>query len=224
MSEQYSFEDGQAYDDLYHWIWQFRKILSGDCARQERQLPISDQYIDLSKGLLLEDPAILEPIILPELDCVTVAFEQLLQAMAEHRWVRVRYGINEFLKVYLYHILQSTSTEDTKKETTRYLSVIRHIFEYGLSPSFPFTESLWSFLSTCLETTGLTLARYDQWQAIEVLLLETATMGRLAAREGLQTAPLQHFFRRLENQCRLQGDEEKKIANLARNLRFNLEV
>ncbi|KAB2952730.1 hypothetical protein F9B85_08760 [Heliorestis acidaminivorans] len=223
MSNRDKVEEVRAYDDLYQWIWQFRKILEGNKSHQNHSLPISEKYIDLSKAVFIEDPDLLGKIELPQLDSVTVAFEHLLVAMAEHRWVRVRYGINEFLKVYLYHLLKSSSSEEAKKETKRYLSVIRYIFEYGLSPAFPYTESLWSYLSACLESTGMTLARHDRWDAVEVLLIETANMGRHAAREGLQTAPLQHFLRRLENHCRHHGNDEK-IASLARNLRFNLEV
>ncbi|WP_041313965.1 hypothetical protein [Heliomicrobium modesticaldum] len=104
------------------------------------------------------------------------------------------------------------------------MDLIGLIFEYGHSSAFPFSESLWTYLSACLESVGLALAEQELWQALKVVIEETAAMGRQAARSGLQTAPLQHFLRRLEDSCHNKGEDGREIARLARNLRFNLEV
>ncbi|MBM7866743.1 hypothetical protein GTO89_03865 [Heliobacterium gestii] len=150
--------------------------------------------------------------------------ECLLDAMAGHRWFRVRYGINELFKKYLRDLVEPNTTFDTEEQTRRYMELTSLIFEYGHSPAFPFSESLWTYLSACLESVGLVLAEQQLWRALSVVIEETAAMGRQAARSGLQTAPLQHFLRRLEDSCHGKGEGGREIARLARNLRFNLEV
>lgn len=212
-------------EELYAWIIQFKQVLAIKVPfMPPGYAQPAAPYIDLSLG-----PPALERLSssendLPILDSVTLAFELLLKALAAHSLVRVRFGVNELLKDYLRKLFQSIPTSDPGDLTHRYLEIIHQIFEYGRSPSFPFGDSLWSYVSACMESIGLTLADQSQWKALRVLLIEAAAMGRQAARDGLQTAPLQHFLRRLENTCRLRGEEAKSVARLARNLRFNLEV
>ncbi|WP_170291635.1 hypothetical protein [Heliobacterium mobile] len=206
-------------EELYLWVRQFQQKLL--------PAPSPSTYIDLNEGPPSSEQLSALEQDRPPISGELIAFEHLLQAMAEHRWLRVRFGINELLKHYLRSItgiFNVSNGIDPGDVTRRYMEMIQWVFEYGHSPSFPFSESLWTYLSACLESVGITLAGQNQWESLQVLIVETATMGRQAARSGLQTAPLQHFLRRLENTCRDKGEGGREIARLARNLRFNLEV
>ncbi|MDD2422080.1 MAG: hypothetical protein PHC60_07500 [Heliobacteriaceae bacterium] len=208
--------------DLYGWLRRFKTALAGPpVPTPAYELPA---YVDLSRGPVTPAELAAWETDYPPFDGLTAAFELLLAALAAHQLTRVCLGINELLKHYLSTLFQAGPPADPEKHTHYYLHPLRQVFEYGRSPGFPFPDSLWAHLSACLTATGLTLVQENQWPALKVLLPEIADLGRQAARDGLPTAHLQHFFRRLEDSCQSQGKEAKSVSRLARNLRFNLEV
>lgn len=193
-------------------------------------------YFDLGSEHFTLDKLLLSEADLPEQDGLAMTFALMVRALASHRLDLLRFGVNEILKSYLRCILTENFPEGEKEEkryTKRYMEVLRLIFEYARSEVFPFTESLWTYLASCLQTAGLALVRSQRWETASLFLIDSAEMGRIAARDGLPTTTLQHFLRRVENTClpfNNNGTEPnphdscQMLAQLAHNLRFNLEV
>ncbi|MCW2277249.1 hypothetical protein [Heliophilum fasciatum] len=218
-----------------------------DASIPEPSVPLLADHAYLDLGSTLPTVEQLCSADEPRCDRLDLALDQLLEVMVQQRWSRLRAGINELLKDYLRSLLglsapgtfpglahspapsysntgESTHcpAPDPDELTRRYMDILSLIFEYCQSSRFPYRDSLWGYFSDCLRSVGLTLAEHRQWSALAVLITETAAMGRQAAREGLPTAPLQHLLRRLESAC-LSGNAPE-IAQLAKNLRFTLEV
>lgn len=150
---------------------------------------------------------------------ILISFQEvMMQEISRCNLDRVQIGINELLKHLLIHIQK----ENEPYLAECYLNRLGLIFKRCLMPDFPFPEEVWNYLCACLRSTGIYLLEHGFFVAARETIDFLAGTGRIAALKGLPTANTQSSLRILENKALEKN--EKHLASVAKNARFNLET
>lgn len=177
----------------------------------------TDKYSDLSgikNQLLFED---LTSIVTPQ-DCLVSFQEIIMNEISKCNSDKIKIGINELLK----HLLTIITSEQEHYLAERHLYRLRMIFKRCLLPDFPFPEEIWNYICDCLRSTGVYLVENEYYIAAREIIDSLTQMGRIAALKGMPTANTQSSLRIIEN--RALSKDQKQLASVAKNARFNLET
>lgn len=148
-----------------------------------------------------------------------VSFQEIMMVeIANCNLDKIQLGINELLK----HFLKTISRDREQYMAEQYLYRLRMIFKRCLLPDFPFAEEIWNYICACLRSTGSHLLEQEYYAAVREIIDSLSGMGRIAALHGLPTANTQSSLRILENKALEKN--EKQLASVAKNARFNLET
>lgn len=177
----------------------------------------SDGYLDLAANETLNS---IEGLLsaVPPCDNLISFQETILAEIARCNSDKIKMGINELLK----HLLIIINADNEHYLAERFLYRLRMIFKRCLLPDFPYAEEIWNYICDCLRSTGTFLVDHGYFGAAQEVIDSLASMGRIAALKGLPTAKTQSSLRILENKALAKN--EKQLASIAKNARFNLEI
>ncbi len=148
-----------------------------------------------------------------------ITFQQLVMGeIARCNADKIKIAVNELLR----HLLATITPDREHYLAERYLYRVRMIFKRCLMPDFPFSEEIWNYICDCLRSVGSFMVEKGYFTAAREIIDSLAGMGRIAALKGLPTANTQSSLRILENKALEKN--EKQLASVAKNARFNLET
>ncbi len=199
-------------DKIDTYLTKIRDVLAQSSPNEDSQT-----YLDLAAVEKLTSPGDLL-LSVPPGDGL-MGFQEIMMAeIARCNSDKIKIGINELLK----HLLVTIDKNTEQYLAERHLYRLRMIFKRCLIPSFPFPEEIWNYICDCLRNTGSFLVEREYYTASREVIDSLTAMGRTAALKGLPTATTQSALRSIENTA-LQKNE-RKLASIAKNARFNLET
>ncbi len=203
-------------EDMENFISKVRKYLS-DFDSDIMSNSSKGKYIDLAKIQNLATTEELKDSKLPH-DNLMMFQEVIMAEISRCNSDKVKIGINELLK----HLLLTIDKDTEHHLSERYLYRLRMIFKRCLMPDFPFPEEIWNYICDCLRSAGAYLVENEYYLAAREMIDSLAQMGRIAALKGMPTANTQSSLRIIEN--RALAKNQKQLASVAKNARFNLET
>lgn len=177
----------------------------------------NNKYLDLAGIQNLDSAERLLNNALPHDSLITFQ-EIIMEEAARCNSDKIKFGINELLK----HLLYVINTDNEHYLAERYLYRVRMIFKRCLMPDFPFPEEVWNYICDCLRSAGSYLEENGFYTASREIIDSLAQMGRIASLKGMPTANTQSSLRILENKALEKN--QKQLASIAKNARFNLET
>lgn len=199
-------------EDIGTFICKLRNLLS-DFDSETGQ----EEYVDLAAIQNLTTAGELADTTVPR-DKLVVFQEMMMSEIARCNSDKVKIGINELLK----HLLRTINKDTEHYLSERYLYRLRMIFKRCLMPDFPFPEEIWNYICDCLRSVGAYLVENEYYIAAREIIDSLAQMGRIAALKGMPTANTQSSLRLIENKALVKN--QKELASVAKNARFNLET
>ncbi len=178
---------------------------------------ISNKHLELSKHFKLTDE-VLDASEDAPCDPLADAFSLITDSLNANYIDNIKLGANELLKAYLRKLKQDNQVNCT----SLFLPRIKYIFLFSLLPSFPYRENLWKHLCKCLQPTGFYLLDKQLNEGGILFFDYVASMGKIAAKEGLPTGNLQQFLRMAELRSLEYGLDQ--LAGHVKNHRHNLEI
>ncbi|HWI54597.1 MAG TPA: hypothetical protein VNT57_02815 [Desulfobacteria bacterium] len=199
-------------ESLEQFLNKIRTTLENSVFNQD-----TDCYPDLSN---IRNPVSTEDLTSPVTpqDCLVSFQEIIVNEITKCNSDKIKIGINELLK----HLLTTITPEQEHYLSERYLYRLRMIFKRCLMPDFPFPEEIWNYICDCLRSVGAYLVENDYYIAAQEIIDSLAQMGRIAALKGMPTANTQSSLRLIENEALAR--DQKRLASVAKNARFNLET
>ena len=194
------------------FIGQIRKALTRASATGD-----TSGYLDLAAAEKQLTPEEFNtPLYPPD---ILISFQEIIMREIHHcNLDKTLIGINELLK----YLLASLDKENEPYLAERFLDRLRLIFKRCLMPDYPFPEEVWNYTCACLRSTGSYLMENGFYIATREIIDFLAGSGRIAGLKGLPTANTQSSLRILENKALEKN--EKHLASVAKNARFNLEI
>jgi hypothetical protein len=125
---------------------QIQKILS-----QPLCLAKPSQYLDLAQITDFSHMDLkVKANTLPEPDPIAEATFLIIESMKECHLSQTKIGINELFKAYLNII----DPDQEEKCTKLFAENIFQIYLYSLQKEYPYTDLLWSYLSSCFHVVS----------------------------------------------------------------------
>lgn len=199
-------------DDIGVFLSRIRNLLADYSTVSEEE-----KYLDLAGIQNVDSTEELLNNALPHDSLIT--FQEIIMAEAARcNLDKIKFSINELLK----HLLYAINQENEHHLAERYLYRLRMIFKRCLMSDFPFPEEVWNYICDCLRSAGTYLVENGFYTASREIIDSLAQMGRIASLKGMPTANTQSSLRMLENKSLEKN--QKQLASIAKNARFNLET
>lgn len=178
---------------------------------------LTPNYVDLAEcyKVLEDDLNISEKL---PYNPLSEAFCLIVTELSRNNLDTSKIGVNELFKFYLRKIGKNNQGNCTHL----FLIRINYIFVFSLLPSFPFREFLWKYICKCIQPVGFYLLEKQLIDACLIFSDYVASIGKIAAREGLPTDKLQHYLRMTETKALEIGLDQ--LAGHVKNHRHNLET